>query len=397
MTTPVVATTSNGTFSGTTVAVTQPTVVNAGDLLIALMGGDGTPTVDTIPSGYNVMYDTSSNGCFVAAFWKDADGTEDSQVVNFELSASENGGWQCYRITGAGDPAVAPPFISSVSQGVSSSPTPSSIDPPGTKDFLYLIHGGFDRASYITGAPTGYSNIITSTQTGAQDGNSSVCEKATTASDSDTPGSATTNTSDGYNIYTIAIDDGSGTLHEATLTAAAVASGTFTPVATWAANLVSAAVASMVLPSSVEHPASVTIAAQATLLADSQNLKIGVLTAAGVTTMVSTGITTLAASLTITGASTVTLTAQNLKQGVLAASSVSVLTPTAQNLKQAVLTADAVGASTYAVTMDYAAQLSVNSPATVSLTAQADYIVQLSVYSPATFSRLYGGYNIPAV
>jgi hypothetical protein len=131
----------------TPLAINLPGSISAGDLLIMFIRTAGAQTLTT-PAGWTALVTNNAADAtddVTGVFWRKADGTEGA-TVNVTPSAAAKAAAVVWRITGAADPTVTPPQVSSAVVGTAAnSANPPSISPTGgSKDYLFLILGGLD-------------------------------------------------------------------------------------------------------------------------------------------------------------------------------------------------------------------------------------------------------------
>ncbi|MCU0678065.1 MAG: hypothetical protein MUF19_00555 [Candidatus Pacebacteria bacterium] len=242
---PVVQSTSSGgnTAVGLSTAITLPSGVTNGDLLMVFFIKDGTaaPT-STVGTGWTALNGGAGTAQYSIGYWKIADGS-DTLTINH---ASSKTAYVAYRITGH-DPNTAPTEATAVT-GTSVSPNPPSLNPAGwdIEDTLWISSFGWDRlgaaASNLSAYPTNYSGSQTSFVSGATAND--VAMAASTRNlqiASEDPGTATLSQSVAWIARTYAVRPVptltlSGTLFtdagitpESTVKTIAVAVGTSTP------------------------------------------------------------------------------------------------------------------------------------------------------------------------
>src|SRR5690606_35824645 len=110
------------------------------------------------PAGYTEIFEgNNSNDAKLVAAYRYATGDE-SGTVNFSGSSIAATTWVAYRISGAADPGVQVPEVSSASTGDSSSPNPNSVTPTGgPKDFLFIAAFDAEGASSVNSYPSNYT------------------------------------------------------------------------------------------------------------------------------------------------------------------------------------------------------------------------------------------------
>ncbi len=145
---PVIDSTSSGTdevLNATHVTFT-PATVTADDLLVMCLSHDGPMAVDGPGDGWTELFDTNEGSMGSACYCKDADGTEDSEQVDFTYvggDPSEIGAYIGYAISGTFDGGCASIEAGTTAGANSTSPDPPDFNPSwGTEDTLWLAHSG---------------------------------------------------------------------------------------------------------------------------------------------------------------------------------------------------------------------------------------------------------------
>ncbi len=200
----------------TPLVVNLPASIAAGDTLIMILRANNSGALTT-PSGWTALRNASVIGTevdddSVLIAWRKADGTEGS-TMNVTPGASAKFSAIVWRITGAADPTVNPPEMSTEAFSTgSTTPDPTAVTPSGgAKDYLYLWLGCWsgEQTSPPTTPPTGYSNWTgaNSGTTGSTSSNNRCAggSKATTGSTTENPGSTTISVSSSWTAYTVAI------------------------------------------------------------------------------------------------------------------------------------------------------------------------------------------------
>lgn len=166
MASPAIASTgtTNGTTASATPALNLPSGIQQNDLLVGYFRAASAGAV-TWPTGWNELVDASPDGADdqVSIAWKRATGAETGTITL--ASGGGKFGGIIRRITGAADPLVRPPEISTVATGTSpTQPNATTVTPTGgSKDYL------FDTVYLMEGEQTGvtsYPANYTSGQTG---------------------------------------------------------------------------------------------------------------------------------------------------------------------------------------------------------------------------------------
>lgn len=146
MTFPTIESTSSDTGSGTSVALTMPSSIQAGELLILTFATDGDNTI-TNWDGFTEL-DSYSYGSvnFLAVGYKIATG---SDTCTIELSVNEPSSYCLYRISGHECDTI-PPEITTRATGSSNTPDPPVLTPNGwvQDDTLWIACSGCDRRAY---------------------------------------------------------------------------------------------------------------------------------------------------------------------------------------------------------------------------------------------------------
>lgn len=135
--------------------VVMPTVIDSGDLLLALVGNDGSATITT-PSGWTSLSSVAnSTNLRASIFYKFADGSEDGTSINFQTSASESMAVQVYRIKDALAVEAGTPVVSS---GLSADP-PSLSPSWGAENTLWMPFLVLEQGVWPSAYPSNYTNF----------------------------------------------------------------------------------------------------------------------------------------------------------------------------------------------------------------------------------------------
>jgi hypothetical protein len=205
------------TTDGFTASVSKdcllPTGIVSGDLLLLALRSAGADTHST-PTGWTqlVLNNQSDASDDRTSLWyRKADGSEVSPLT---VSGTASLKFAClsWRITGAADPAIQPPQVSSVATGTSTSPNPGPLAPTGgTKMYLWIWLGGWEGEQTSPPAdptPTNYGNKIGANSSNFGNTNTN-CRLASVTrnsiASSEDPGSWTISASDDWTAYTIAV------------------------------------------------------------------------------------------------------------------------------------------------------------------------------------------------
>lgn len=137
--------------AGTSHAITMPSSIGSGDLLILVFGCSGTPTITT-PTGWTLL-DTSTNGHTQSIFYRRATGSDSATVTT---STSQTSSHVVYRIANAATPTAT------VTTGTSTNPNPpSSTNGSGTGNRLWIATDTQLVTSLnVSAAPSGYASLI---------------------------------------------------------------------------------------------------------------------------------------------------------------------------------------------------------------------------------------------
>lgn len=180
--------------SVTSMAVSMPATVSAGDRLLAVVSVRNSGTWPTIPTGWAPLKQQLGGGSAsqLTVFEKIADGTEGGTTKTWVASTATTAVWQVIRITGA--------HASTASEVTSTSGDASNADPPaitpsgGAKDYLVVAVAGHaaGSATAFAAGPSGYSGFLNS---GASSGGAAVsvatATKQLAAATTENPGAFT--------------------------------------------------------------------------------------------------------------------------------------------------------------------------------------------------------------
>lgn len=140
--------------------ISMPGTVSAGDLLLAIIGWDGSAPI-TLPTNWTekqVAFNVSSAGCTLGFYAKSADGTEGGTTVDFVTSATERMAARVYRVTGWSGSVTNDIVIGSASGSSSNaSPNPPSLTSGfGSVSTLWFAVGCVSGTGDMTGYPANY-------------------------------------------------------------------------------------------------------------------------------------------------------------------------------------------------------------------------------------------------
>ncbi len=148
--------------SGSTAAASHsanyPVIVNAEQLLLYLVGCDGsgdTPSISGVP-GITELYSDTHISHGSALYWRSAVGDEDGGNFTVDVTSDEEIAAYCLAINNWD--GITPPEISAVATGSDAAPNPASLTPSwGAEDNLYLVFNTQNNDG-TTGWPTGYDD-----------------------------------------------------------------------------------------------------------------------------------------------------------------------------------------------------------------------------------------------
>lgn len=196
--------------SSTSHAFAYPAGIEAGDLLLAFANVESTTTA-TWPAGWTGFADATYGGSRrLIAGWRKADGSE-TGTFTVTTGASVHVRRHVVRITGAADPTVQPPEVSSIAAGSSTAPNSPSLTPTGGaknyKWFTFIGNNAFAFPGNVpdTPRPTNYDSVWASAAENA--GNVAVASRNANASSED-PGAWTNSSSVVWGAVTIAVHPG---------------------------------------------------------------------------------------------------------------------------------------------------------------------------------------------
>lgn len=193
-----------GGADATSHLVQMPATVNSGDLLIALIGSDGSATITT-PSGWTAMSTDTSSTVRASAFYKVAAGTEGGTTVDFVTSIAERMEAQVVRIQ-SGTYQSAPETTATNSNAGSTTPDPPNLTPSwGSANTLWIAMMVADNTRTISVYPLPNNQVRTANaSTGTAFVTLGTCSNDVAAS-SLNPGTFTINTSSPWATITLAV------------------------------------------------------------------------------------------------------------------------------------------------------------------------------------------------
>lgn len=169
MAAPTIQTTAESatTTAGTSHTVTLPSGIVAGDLILILGAHVGSSTFNAV-TGWTEFLDENAGAVRNAyGVARRADGTEGASLA-LTSSASEKPAFIAYRISGADEPALQAPTLSTVATGASSNPNATNCNPGTSKDYLWisfftLAGEEADDDTWCTAAPASYTGLLQKT------------------------------------------------------------------------------------------------------------------------------------------------------------------------------------------------------------------------------------------
>lgn len=164
-------------------AITMPSGITAGDLLLIVFSTDGTADVAITAGDWVELSQAQANGVSSGIFYKFATGSDTATVA----TGSEQTSHIVYRISGASAPYIAQ------TTGDSTNTDPPNLDTGTSRNYLWIATATHDSTVVASGAPANYSNLHTQAAAGTDGASTSTAERSTTAS-SENPGTFTSNT-----------------------------------------------------------------------------------------------------------------------------------------------------------------------------------------------------------
>lgn len=184
--------------------------IASGSLLLVLFYSAAAGAVGW-PTGWTELVDASPHAADdqIAIAWKVADGSENGTSITL---SSGNGRFigVAFAISGAADPSIQPPEISTAATGSATDPDAPNFTPTGgAKDYLWIAAFGMEGEGVFSSHPTNYS-FSAGTNSGTAGGAASNCvgalagRKLNAASENPGPWSYSSGEDD-WVAYTIAI------------------------------------------------------------------------------------------------------------------------------------------------------------------------------------------------
>jgi len=140
--------------------VNLPAGIQAGDLLLVFFGIRSSSAITiSFPVGWTKILNLNGARSHLGIGWREADGNEGATItVTTDLSGRSS--HISYRITGAIDPDIQPPEVSTGSSGTSTAPDPDSLPPTGgAKDYLWIaLECNDDGTTIVSAYPADYND-----------------------------------------------------------------------------------------------------------------------------------------------------------------------------------------------------------------------------------------------
>jgi len=188
------------TADTTSHAITMPSGIVAGDLLLAVFTSDG--VVTSSAAGWTELGDESSDANQQAIYYKVAEG---SDTLTVTTSASEQSSHIVLRIENGGTPTATV-----ASSTATTNANPPSHDAGSSAKYLWIATGGWDGfqssivINEVSSPPAGYSDFIFQTQGSANGGAHTAISNRFAEKQTEDP-SAWTSWNEGWVSFTIAV------------------------------------------------------------------------------------------------------------------------------------------------------------------------------------------------
>ncbi len=156
---PQVEATNSSTEAGneTNHTVDLPAGIQAGETLLVFFACDGVPSVGW-PGGWNEIFEVQFSVTTLAVAWRKATGGEGASIT-VTTTVAEQSAHASYRISGATDPAITPPEVSTGVSSTSANPDPDSLTASGgSKEYLWIVVEGNDGTRTVSAYPTNYDS-----------------------------------------------------------------------------------------------------------------------------------------------------------------------------------------------------------------------------------------------
>ena len=149
--------------------VSLPAGIQAGETLLVFFGNDGSSAGVGWPAGWNEIFEVlhGTASLTLAIAWRKATGGEGGTITVTTGDARQSA-HASYRISGAIDPSVTAPEVSTGADGLNANPDPDSLTASGgSKEYLWIVVEGNDRFQTVSAYPTNYdSNQLNSVSAG---------------------------------------------------------------------------------------------------------------------------------------------------------------------------------------------------------------------------------------
>lgn len=197
--------------------ITLPATVNAGDLLIIFVSGDGTAGADTDnPAGYgftlqfNTSYNSGANQLY--CWSKVANGSEGGASIGLVSSSPWRVAWHIYRFAWAGGAAPSSPYLeySTAATGTSTAPNPSNLAPTfgSGKTAWIAVEASDTQTGDVSAYPTNYTSAGIYDECAQANGCGIGSSYRTNQASSEDPGAFTIGASVPWVAVTLAIREG---------------------------------------------------------------------------------------------------------------------------------------------------------------------------------------------
>ncbi|KKL70683.1 hypothetical protein LCGC14_2102440 [marine sediment metagenome] len=153
--------------------VSLPAGIQAGETLLVFFANNADSGGVGWPGGWNEIFETvePGNQVTLAVAWRKATGGEGG-TITVTTGNGRQSAHASYRISGAIDPAVTAPEVSTGATGVGTNPNPDSLTAGGGSDeYLWIAVEGNDTNLTVSAYPTNYDSNQLSLVSGAGAGN----------------------------------------------------------------------------------------------------------------------------------------------------------------------------------------------------------------------------------
>jgi hypothetical protein len=355
---PLVETRSTGASAATNTtshAITLPSGVQSGDLLVCTFSSDGNPTCTDNSSTWTKLGQASNSTIVTGAiFWKRATG---SDALTITTSASEQSSHVVLRVSSAGDPT------GTASNGSSTNSDPAS-HTTTSADILWIATRSGDSTVVATAAPVDYTGLQSQAAAGTGGASTNTAERKRTAATED-PGTFTS-ASEQWACWTLAIPYGS-TTHTAVASVTATADRTVSAAADKPVGATTSSTATVTPVAQADKPVTASLTTTATVTADAE-----------------VGAAPVEIQASPTHAATVTPSASIEKPIVAAVSTAADVTATAQGERPADAGVTGTADISPAATTDKPIATTVTTTATITATASVVKGITATVSITAT-------------